>query len=34
MSTTVNACWLKDNNGNRFAPKTLSYQIITNVGII
>ena len=32
MSTTVNTGWLKDNTGEKFAPKTLSSQIITNDG--
>ena len=30
MSTTVNVGWLKDNNGEKFAPKTLSSQMVTN----
>lgn len=33
MSTTVKAGWLKDNQGNRFAPKTLSSQVMTIDGI-
>lgn len=32
MSTTINTGWLKDNNGDKFAPKTLSSQIVTNEG--
>ena len=28
MSTTVKAGWLKDEQGNKFAPKTLSSQVI------
>ena len=34
MSTTVKAGWLKDSQGNKFAPKTLSSQVITNDGLI
>lgn len=34
MSTTVKTGWLHDNNGDKFAPKTLSSQIITNEGIL
>lgn len=34
MSTTINTGWLKDNNGDKFAPKTLSSQIITNEGTL
>ena len=34
MSTTVNVGWLKDNNGEKFAPKTLSSQIVTNEGTL
>lgn len=33
MSTTVNIGWLKDNNGNKFAPKTLSSQVINEDGV-
>lgn len=33
MSTTVNIGWLKDNNGEKFAPKTLSSQVITVDGV-
>ena len=32
MATTVNYGWLKDKNNNKFAPKTLSSQIVTNEG--
>ena len=32
MSTTVKAGWLKDNEGNKFAPKTLSSQIVNDDG--
>ena len=32
MSTTVKAGWLKDSQGNKFAPKTLSSQVVTNDG--
>jgi hypothetical protein len=32
MSTTVKVGWLKDKEGNKFAPKTLSSQIITSTG--
>ena len=31
--STVNTGWLKDNNGEKFAPKTLSSQVITSDGI-
>lgn len=34
MSTTVKAGWLKDNQGNKFAPKTMSSQIINDDGIL
>ena len=34
MSTTVKAGWLKDKNGNKFAPKTLSSQIINDDGTL
>ena len=34
MSTTVKAGWLKDSQGNKFAPKTLSSQVTTNDGIL
>ena len=34
MSTTVNEGWIKDNNGEKFAPKTLSSQIVTNEGTL
>lgn len=34
MATTVKTGWLNDNNGDKFAPKTLSSQVITNDGII
>lgn len=33
MSTTVNIGWLKDNNGEKFAPKTLSSQVVTSDGV-
>lgn len=32
MSTTINIGWLNDNNGDKFAPKTLSSQVITSDG--
>lgn len=32
MSTTINTGWLKDNNGEKFAPKTLVSQVITSDG--
>lgn len=32
MSTTVKAGWLKDKDGNKFAPKTMASQIINNDG--
>lgn len=31
--STVNTGWLKDDNGEKFAPKTLSSQVITNDGV-
>ena len=31
--STVNTGWLKDNNGEKFAPKTLSSQVINNDGV-
>ena len=31
--STVNTGWLKDNNGEKFAPKTLSSQVMTKDGI-
>ena len=34
MSTTVKAGWLKDSQGNKFAPKTMSSQVIRNDGTI
>lgn len=34
MSTTVKTGWLKDKEGNKFAPKTLSSQIQTSDGIL
>lgn len=34
MSTTVKTGWLKDNQGNNFAPKTLSSQVFNNEGIL
>lgn len=34
MSTTVKTGWLKDNNGEKFAPKTLSSQIQDNDGTL
>lgn len=33
MSTTVKAGWLKDSQGNKFAPKTISSQVITPSGL-
>ena len=33
MSTTIKAGWLKDKQGNKFAPKTLSSQVITTEGL-
>ena len=33
MSTTVNTGWLKDKNGDKFAPKTLSSQVMTSEGV-
>ena len=33
MSTTVNTGWLKDNNGEKFAPKTLASQVVNAEGI-
>ena len=32
MATTVNVGWLNDENGDKFAPKTLSSQVINNDG--
>ena len=32
MSTTIKTGWLKDNDGDKFAPKTLSSQVITSEG--
>ena len=32
MSTTINKGWLTDNNGNKFAPKTLLSQVQTSDG--
>ena len=34
MSTTINTGWLKDNNGDKFAPKTLTSQVQTSDGIL
>ena len=34
MTETINIGWLKDNNGGKFAPKTLTSQIQTNDGIL
>lgn len=34
MSTTVKTGWLKDKNGDKFAPKTLISQVQTNDGIL
>ena len=31
--TMVNTGWLKDENGNKFAPKTLLSQVITKDGV-
>ena len=33
MSTTVKTGWLNDNNGDRFAPKTLLSQVMTSDGV-
>ena len=34
MSTKVKTGWLKDEEGKRFAPKTLTSQIQTNDGVL
>ncbi len=34
MSTTVKAGWLKDSQGNKFAPKTMSSQVINDDGTL
>ena len=34
MSTTVKAGWLKDNQGNKFAPKTMSSQVVRDDGTL
>ena len=34
MSTTVKAGWLKDKQGNKFAPKTVSSQIVNDDGTL
>lgn len=34
MSTTVKTGWLKNNNGEKFAPKTLTSQVQTSDGIL
>lgn len=34
MSTTVKTGWLKDSNGEKFAPKTLTSQVQTSDGIL
>lgn len=34
MSTTIKAGWLKDNQGNKFAPKTMSSQVINDDGTL
>lgn len=34
MSTTIKTGWLKNNNGEKFAPKTLSSQVMTSDGIV
>ena len=34
MSTTVKAGWLKDKDGNKFAPKTMASQVINNDGTL
>lgn len=34
MPTTVKTGWLKDKNGDKFAPKTLTSQVQTNDGIL
>ena len=31
--STINIGWLKNNNGEKFAPKTLSSQVMTSDGI-
>lgn len=33
MSTTINTGWLKDKNGDKFAPKTLTSQVINGEGV-
>lgn len=32
--TTINTGWLKNNNGEKFSPKTLSSQVVTPDGIL
>ena len=32
MSTTIKTGWLEDNNGEKFAPRTITSQITTNDG--
>ena len=34
MSTTVKKGWLHDNNGEKFAPKTLTSQVQTSDGVL
>jgi hypothetical protein len=34
MSTTLKAGWLKDSQGNKFAPKTMSSQVIKDDGTL
>ena len=34
MSTTVKTGWLKDKDGNKFAPKTLTSQVQTSDGVL
>ena len=33
MSTVIKTGWLKDKNGEKFAPKTLTSQVITSDGV-
>ena len=33
MSTTINTGWLKDSQGNKFAPKTILSQVVNNDGV-
>ena len=34
MSTTIKSGWLKDSQGNKFAPKTMSSQVINDDGTL